>query len=53
MTREQYKNQMKTARVIARQNAKTETERRRAVDALRLMILLFGGKITAYEGAHQ
>ncbi|HMO51258.1 MAG TPA: hypothetical protein PKA21_09040 [Kiritimatiellia bacterium] len=50
MTREQYKNQMRTARVIARQTARTEPERRQMINGLRLAVAFFGGRITEFHG---
>jgi hypothetical protein len=50
MTRDTYKQQAKTARVIARQIAKTEHERKFITSQLMATIMIFGGKITAFEG---
>jgi len=49
MTREQYKQQAKTARVIAQQITNNEHDRKAVTGQLMTTIVIFGGKITGFK----
>lgn len=49
MTRDQYKQQAKTARVIARQITTNEHDRKSVTGQLMTTIQIFGGKITGFK----
>lgn len=50
MTRQQYRNQRKMARVLARQNTTTDPARKQYLAAILAVVESFNGRINAYTG---
>jgi hypothetical protein len=50
MTRQQYHNQRKVARTLARQDAPTDPGRKQYAAAIIRVVEQFNGRITAYHG---